>query len=410
MTPLRLVVIALVCALGGCGDESAPTASETGTSTRTGTSTGTSTSAGTGTRTRTGIDALAEAEEEAPPSLWPEAPLPVADELARVETREACAARIRATLAAEVADAIAALGYDRFVEDVCGGLAAVRDGNVAACDTLSVSSARNGCRRRLALVHGLPDACPDDATVSGREPVCLAWAARDVGLCRGAAVGERERCEAVLAGDARRCRTLPAGIRARCVAEVSRYGAALGTERATSAAREVEAQLALTVTVDTAGTTARPAEPDASPAEPTVVTISEPQLDRGVVVARCGDGLRVRIGDARRHGAPLRLDGPAEAELLVRWPADADAEPLRVSAATGDAVLRLRIPHASDATSDPGGGGTVTLEARTPTRGALLAGTVELTMRMPGGRARVTGSFRTFVRDVLGADADECRR
>ena len=408
ITP-RSTLLWLACALAACGSSAAP---------RRAPGEGEAPTAPTPEVAALEAAALAaEAEEPAPPSLWPEAPLPLASDLARAETLGACAARIRGSLTGDVAESIEAFGYDRFVEDVCGGLAAVRTGDIAACDGLSVSSARNSCRRRLALVHGRPDACPDDASVSGREPVCLAWAARDAGLCRGAAIGERERCEAVLSGDARRCRALPPELRARCTAEVSRYGAALGRERATSAARDVEVRLALTVTVDVDDPPARATEPDAggaesdaAVAEPVVLAFAEPTLERGVVVARCADGLRARIGDARRHSSALRLDGPPEAELLLRWPSEAPSGPVRISATEHDAALRLRIPHASDATSDPGGRGEVTLEAHGATRGALLAGTVALTMPMPGGRGRVTGSFRTFVRDVLDADADECAR
>jgi hypothetical protein len=351
--------------------------------------------------------ALAD-DEPAAPAVWPEAPQPIADDLARTETEAACAARIQTSLSTDVAESIAALGYDRFVADLCGGLAAVRNGDVAACDALSVSSARASCRRRVALVHGRPDACPSDPAVRGREPVCLAWAARDVGLCRGAALGDRARCEAVLAGEPARCRVLPAEARARCVAELARYGAALGRDRARSAARDVDVQLALTLTVTPSG----PArdEPDASTEPPVPIAITKPTLERGIVIARCSDGLRAYVGDASRHGAPLRLDGPAEAELLLRWPSDAEAGPLSISAAAHDATLRLRVAHASDATNEVGGGGEVTLDAHEATRGAMLSGSVDLTLALPSGRGRVTGTFRTFVRDLLDADSEECAR
>ena len=348
-----------------------------------------------------------EDDTPAPAPFWPEAPQPIASDLARTETREACAARIRASLVTEVAESIAGLGYERFIEDICGGLAAVRTGDVSGCDALSVSSARGSCRRRLALVHGQPEACPADPAVTGREPVCLAWAARDVGLCRGAALGERARCEAVLAGDARRCRALPTAERPRCTAEIARYGAALGSTRVSSAARLLTAELALEVTI-TAQRDRAEATSDASAPTADTFAVSKPALDRGVVIARCADGMRVRIGDARRSGAPFHLDGPADAELLLRWPADAPPGPLRVSAETHDAVLRLRIPHENDASSDPDGRGAVTLEAHDATRGSLIAGTIELRWSTPGGRTQVSGSFRTFVRDLLDPDAEEC--
>ncbi len=356
-------------------------------------------------------------DELVAPAVWPASPQPIADDLARAETEAACAVRIQTSLSTDVAESIAGLGYDRFVADLCGGLAAVRGGDVAACDALSVSSARAGCRRRLALVHARPDACPSDPSVRGREPVCLAWAARDVGLCRGAALGERARCEAVLSGEPARCRTLPAEPRARCLAELARYGAALGRTRTRSAARDVEMQLALTLTVtpsramrDAPDASYEPPAPDASSEPPAPIAISKPSLERGIVIARCSDGLRAYVGDASRHGAPLRLDGPAEAELLLRWPTDAGAGPLRISAAAHDAALRLRLAHASDTTNEAGGGGAVTLDAHDATRGALLSGSVELTLSLPAGRGRVTGTFRTFVRDLLDADSEECAR
>jgi len=363
----------------------------------------------TGTAAQAAATAAALDDDElVAPAVWPDAPRPIADDLSRAETQAACVARVQTSLSTEVAESIAGLGYDRFVADLCGGLAAVRSGDVAACDALSVSSARVGCRRRLALVHARPDACPSDPSVRGREPVCLAWAARDAGLCRGAAFGDRARCEAVLAGEPARCRTLPAEPRARCLAELARYGAALGRDRTRSAARDVEVQLALTLTVTPSG--AARDVPDASSEPPAPIAISKPNLERGVVIARCSDGLRAYVGDASRHGAPLRLDAPAEAELLLRWPTDAEAGPLRISAAAHDAALRLRTAHATDATNEVDGGGEVTLDAHDATRGARFSGNVALMLTLPAGRARVTGTFRTFVRDLLDADSDECAR
>ncbi len=355
----------------------------------------------------------AAAEGPAPPSIWPDDVRPLAADLARRESPAECAARIRGALVPEVAEAIAGLGYERFVADLCGGLAAVRAGDVGACDALSVSSARAGCRRRLALVHARPEACPEDPTLAGREPVCLAWAARDAWLCRGAAPGERERCEAVLARDPQRCRALPAELRARCVGEVARHGPALGDAAAPSPTARPESALALTLTREDEPPSPADAGSDALLAEagrPDTHAITHPALDRGVVAARCADGIRVRIGDPRRRGAPPRLDAPPEAELLLRFPADARRGPLRLEAATLDVLLRVRVPHEGGGTSAEDRDGHVRLDAHDVARGAPIAGQVELTVTLGGQPARVRGSFRTFVRDLVDADAPECAR
>ena len=158
---------------------------------------------------------------------------------------DACLEELRARTPTAVAEGIADLGYDGFLDDVCRGMEAVKRGDVAACDALAISAGRAGCRRRLAIVHGTPSACPDDRVVPGREAVCVAWAARDAGLCR--ASSDEARCRAVLDDDLRACRPLRGGDRSRCQAEVRRYASALEGERARSPATEAPAVLTLDV-------------------------------------------------------------------------------------------------------------------------------------------------------------------
>jgi len=356
-------------------------------------------------------------DANAPPPVWPDA-LPSLDaDLARRESAGACAERIRNTLLPEVAEAIASMGYDHFVADLCGALAAIRAGDVAACDALSLSAARMSCRRRLALVHRRPEACPDDLSVSGREPVCLAWATREPALCRGATVGERTRCEAVFAGDPQRCRGLPSVLQTRCKSDVARLGPTLGDARTVTAAPVSDTDLALTLTyadpqsaaatgADDSGASAAPDAIDAG--SPAAVSIASPTLERGVVAARCADGVRIRVGDPRRRGSPAMLDGPPVAELLLRLPADAPRGPLRLRAGALDVRLRVRIPRVGEGTSDDDRRGEVVLDAHEIRRGATLAGRVRLTVTLDGEPARVEGRFSTFLRDIVDSDAPEC--
>lgn len=274
-----------------------------------------------------------ESALDEPPSVWPsQGVVELGMDLEREETVAACVRRVRDRLAPEVAEAVADLGYDTFVEDLCGARAAVRAGDEAACDGLSVSTARRGCRRRLAVAHGRPEACPDDVALLGREPLCLAWAARDAGLCRALDGTAAARCEAVLAGDAGRCARLPPNARARCASEVARYGAALGVGRPPRPARAVAPELAFAVW--------RGARED--DAAVPVETVSH-ALDRGIVGGRCGGAqgpVVVRVDHGLRSARWERtlLGSPPELAivLVLEAPAGGDGGRVPAAATQGD--------------------------------------------------------------------------
>lgn len=333
--------------------------------------------------------ALADPEAAAPeePASWPTDVEDLAGTLERFESENACLASLRARTPTSVSEALGDLGYDRFFDDVCAGLAAARHQDAERCDALSVSTARAGCRRRVAIVAGDPALCPSDLVLEGREPLCVAWAARDPGLCRAAATADRGACEAVLAGDASPCARES---RARCAAWVSRYASALGSERVRGEGTREDPELHLTM---------ERAYPEVSPSETPAGTtqreeVTLPQLARGVRLRAVGCAHRLVL-DERGEPSPAPL-GRAGARIEVDVPAIAEL-PLEIALGPLGGTLEVTHPRAGRAS---GGEGTITIATLDRARGGAVAGTLEAELPMTPGVLRVSGRFHTFVRDL----------
>ena len=326
---------------------------------------------------------------EPSPSAWPDDVADLTGSLEAVQSIESCRERLRAQLPVEVAEVMADLAYAQVIDDVCAGLVAVRDRSAEGCDTLSVSAVRRGCRQRLALVAGDPDSCPDSLVTAGREPVCVAWAARDPALCRSAGAADRARCRAVLSNDADGCRSYRGGDRARCEAEVRRYAGALGETRAETAAAEVTPIFRLTAEVVRGGSTGEP------------VAIAHDFVAQGVHLAARGCAHRLSlIDEAAAAPAPVSFtDRPPVAELEVDVPVGAET-PLVVPLGATTAALRVRLPGVGEASSIAGAEGDVTITDWSTERGGLVAARIDGELALTPGRVRVRGELRTFVRDV----------
>lgn len=319
-----------------------------------------------------------------PPSAWPDDVASLRDAIEGFTTIDACLASLRARTPTEVAEGVTDLGYDAFFADVCASMQAVREGSVEACDALEVSSARRGCRRRLALFHGEPRACPEDPVVPGREAVCVAWAARDPDLCRAASPAERARCAAVLARDASRCGDTRGGDRARCEAEIERYGAALGDDRRESPAARTDAEVS--VTLDGA-------------------TIASNEAARGVrLVPR---GCRMELVLASPLGAATVGRDEPSLSLELSIPARVEL-PARLPLAASDALLGVTTPRRGTLSSASGARGHVLLTAYEERLGGAIEGTIEGELSELTERVPVRGRFSTFVRDLDPLD-DACR-
>ncbi len=321
--------------------------------------------------------------EPAPSSTWPAEVQSLADQVASFTTVEACLEQLRARTPTAVAEGLADLAYDGFFDDVCRALEAVKTGSVEQCDALAISTARAGCRRRLAVVHGRPSACPGDRVVPGREAVCVAWAARDPGLCRAA--GEEARCRAVLAGDDGACRGLRPGDRERCRAHVRRYASALGEERGESPATDAPRVMTLEVR-----------EGDAAP-----ITIRRDVLDRGVRLVPAGCGYLLALGNPLGELEPLVGLRPEEASfhLELTVPPGRRA-PIDLALGGAEAVLSVTTRAHGGVTSISGARGSARLTSFEPRLGGAIAGTLEGTLRHGGGELAVSGRFATFVRDL----------
>ncbi|UJR82435.1 hypothetical protein [Sandaracinus amylolyticus] len=326
--------------------------------------------------------------EETPaplPASWPTDVEDLSTAIEHFESVAECLANLRAHTPTLAAEALGDLGYDAFFDDACRALDAVHRRDAAACDALSVSTARRGCRRRLAMIAGDPTVCPEDLAIEGREPRCVAWAARDPSLCDAEAIADRATCVAVLAGEASRC---PPRDRARCEAWVRRYARALGTERVSREARE-PAELHLDVT--------RVLPPPASGGAPVTqapIAIDLPQLARGVRLRADGCTHRVMLDErgapdvlsTTRAGLRAELDLPSDATL-----------PLERAIGPLGASIEVAVPRVGRA---GGGEGTFTITTLDRTLGGAFAGTFHAELPLAPGALRVEGRFRTFVRDL----------
>ncbi len=319
-----------------------------------------------------------------PPSAWPDDVASLRDAIEGFTTIDACLGALRARTPTEVAEGVTDLGYDAFFADVCASMRAVREGSVEACDALEVSSARRGCRRRLALFHGEPRACPEDPVVPGREAVCVAWAARDPDLCRAASPAERARCAAVLSGDATRCGDARGGDRARCEAEIERYGAALGDDRRESPAARAEGEVS--VTVDD-------------------VAIPSREAARGVRLVPRGCRMELVLASALGAASVGRDEPSVSLELSI--PAHLEL-PARLPLAASDALLGVVTPRRGTLSSASGARGHVVLTAYEERLGGAIEGTIEGELSELTERVPVRGRFSTFVRDLDPLDG-ACR-
>lgn len=332
------------------------------------------------------IPAALEAElDPPPPSSWPTHVDTLAGSLEAFTTVEACQQDLRERTATAVAEGLADLGYDGFFADTCAALDAVRRGSVEDCDALSVSSARGGCRTRVALVHARPEACPPSRVIDGPDPICVAWARRNPDLCAAVAAPDDVRCRAVLADDAQPCRRLRGGDRQRCEAQVRRYASALGDARSESPAARAPAVYRLEVGER---------------------TIERDVLARGVRAEV--EGCRYEIALESPHGA-LSLPvapGAFEPTFQLTLSIASFEAPIELALGALEAVLSVALPE-HGTLSSIAGSGVVRVERFEREVGGALEGTIDGTLVHDGEEIRVRGRFTTFLRDI-GPLPDHC--
>ena len=323
---------------------------------------------------------------EAEASPWPEDVTDLGATVERFETTENCTDNLRGRLPAEITDLVTDLGYDTLLDDACESVAAVRAGDLEACDALSVSAVQGGCRVRLAVFHHRPEACPVLTGTAGRDANCVAWASRDPELCRAARGAEGAICRAVFEGEASACDAVRSDLRSRCRARVGRFAAVLGDDRR-QVMDEVETHFRLTVRSD-----------DGAGDD---VVIDGDDAGRGVILEAEGCTHRLVVGDvgvlrARVPKASVSLSIPAGAALPLRLPLGGTA-----------ARLLVALPERGIGDSMPGGTGLITVEALGTHVGGRVVISIDGELDLPPRRVATEGHIETFVRDVE-ALADGC--
>ena len=307
---------------------------------------------------------------------WPTEVRGLREDVDAFTTVEACVTALRERTATAVAEGLTDLGYDGFFDDLCSGLAAVKSGSEEGCDALAISTARAGCRRRLAIVHARPEACPADRVTPGREPICVAWASRDPDLCR--ASDASAACRAVLEGGEAACARLRPGERERCRAHVQRYASALGEARAESAAAAAPSVFTLTVGEQ---------------------TLTRDVLERGVRAVPQGCELAIAL--ANPLGETTIPIGTVEPTFHLELAIPPGREPpFELALGPSEAVLSVATPEHGGLTSIAGATGTVTVDRLELRRGGALSGTIDGTLRRGDGEVTVSGRFATFIRDL----------
>jgi hypothetical protein len=339
----------------------------------------------------------------------------------------ACVAQLAIELPGAVADLLDDLGYRDALADACASQRAVSAGDPAACDDLSATALRAGCRRRLAVRHGSPDACPH-LLDRGREPVCLAWAARAPARCAAAWGTQAFVCRAPFEANPELCREL--GVeRAPCEAAVARV-APLLEPREPRALPHVEGALVARFVSDVGAArgSATPAAgaptAAAAPGAPTAAgarRLDQPvelDLEHGVYVSREGCLATLQLAPERRtlaHRERLQLT-----PFLVGLGPLRDA-PLRDQERPA-AALRVGVLPVVGApavlappTEGPGGAGrrapatvgpapevtgAVRVRSLQPRRGGAVVLEVDVRVPAEGGAYELRGELHTYVRDI----------
>jgi hypothetical protein len=322
-------------------------------------------------------------------------PAPAGDlktELEQFTNIDGCVVQ-RAKVDPLLGDALHAIGYDTFLRDACRMLEAAKDKKRETCEKIDSSALRGKCQSWVAMIAPAPDACPmvlEGVPARGRQPACVAVAARDPRLCAAEPrLAARGTCEALVLQSDAKCDPLLAADKAACKRELTRWRSVLSPPLA--GLPEIPKPTGKLVAHGADGT------PD--PATPE--TDLGPELARGAVVVTNRDRARVEIGSLSldnvriagspnrptRVGAAIVIDpDPLHAKepkpTLDRFELEVPGEP-PLSCTTAKCTLEV-----GGSRIDKSRGGAVTVK---------IAGTLA-----SGGRSyKIDLDAKTFVRDVV---------
>jgi hypothetical protein len=279
-----------------------------------------------------------------------------------------------------VADSVDSLGYTNLLHDACRIPEALKAKDKAPCERITASALQARCLSLLAMVTKRPDTCPSAGLASrgdGRQPTCVAVAARDARLCAAEVSSARPRCEALATGNLSRC-DAAGGEAKRCARESARIGNMLeGTGPASGAMPVSSAQLVLKV----------------DGGADTRFDVGA-ELSRGVVLVRGASSTTVRLGAE---------DVPNPTHF-----ATASNAAVRISVRLTDTGKAVKVEHLELLL--PGKTPVVYPGARGELRGSLTyagsrLGPVQVSVRGQLDGHDVDFQASTWVRDIVNAEA-----
>lgn len=300
-------------------------------------------------------------------------------ELERFSSVEACI-EAHAPKDPVLGDAIDALGYDTLTRDACRTLEALHDKDARKCAPILASALRSRCEAAVATLVGDAALCPVAGT--GRDPVCLARARRDVRLCDAALASDEALCKALVTGDARAC-----GKDAACARRVERWKPLLEKPKA-----EKPYEAKLTIELHGAKGSEEPAKTSFDLAEVAAA---------GVVVKKGAGHTELVLGTPRDATwiAVDAIEAAPRAFVSVSIPA-AGGEKVPLGALGGRFEISLpKVASLSSLTALPGG--EIAIAKRSEEPGGSVVLDVKATVT-DGPRAyELRAHVETFVRDVV---------
>lgn len=310
-------------------------------------------------------------------SLVPEVDASLPAPLAR------CLARAREGLSPTLSDALESLDAPGLLEDACRLELSARTRDPALCAAVHLSALRERCESRAAIAQGEPDRCPRALGLRGRDPVCVAVAARSPRMCELCVGDERPRCLALALGQPARCDAVSPEVRPLCRQEQRALADTFAPLRAVP-----RPTLEVTLSEAPAG--------DASLGADAGAALPLPALSRGVWRDTAGalwivdpslgwpdaipvGGTDTLVSARFDVAAARRGSAPAEARLIL---------PGRVALDTSEGTLTAR----------------ATLRSNPSGRGERAVGEVTLVGSATGERVGRVLRFDALVRDVVPAD------
>lgn len=306
------------------------------------------------------------------------------------ETIDDCLDRVRRETPTSVQETIAAVGYDELLRDSCRARVAEEERTTAPCRQIQARLVRRACEARVAVAARDPALCP--STPSGHEPLCLALASRDRALCQAAPHLEREACRELLGEDDACDASIAPPM---CQELVARHRRRLGSVEAlveVAPATRVEPELLVSFVRVREGQPDQPLGEDDAPL---------PAFDRGARIHADAGRTMLELADPLGLSAVSHSGRPSIALRLPLPPPDGAPE-ARLEARIGTLAARADVAHPELGTLHADEG-RIELTHFERELGGRVEGSFVVSCPDSPGAVRVSGRFRTFVRDMVMA-------